>query len=461
MPLTRMSGALPSQSSALPHRKQRHPHPHPHPQQHQHHSRHRSPSYLDPASENPEAPLSRYIKELQRLLIIRPGDIAGIEFAACVAMAPLFSDSKTPLWGYLCGPASRGKSEYIMSLKQLGHLIFRDDITPASLVSGYDPDGKRRESIMAGEGDPNPGLASQLDGQCLVIHDLSAAMSKPGAASNYYAFFRAAFDGTFSREVATVGEVRVDAKFGILAGIVPSTMDMVLANSQLAGERFVSCRIGTVGRTVDDVILTGRKLFQDSRMAGGRQALQESVTVSAAEALEQGADAISEGPADADESRVDQVSRIAGRMAVLRTQPSEGTPNIPEGEQRLTQVLQKIAHMRTRLYARQAWNDNDVSFVSRVARDTLPILCTALVHRLANHQKNRGAGSTILELSTDLHRPSDIVEAQLRQWSCYGRLVREGINGRWILDPSALDDLILLGIIDGSDGNNDDDNNSR
>ena len=132
-----------------------------------------------------------------------------------------------PVWALLVGPSGSGKTELLTSLTGSDNAVFVSTLTPYALASGF------------GTGDDS--LLYQLDGNFLVVEDMSAVTELNADARNtLFSFLRSAYNGNFTRATGR-GKIEWTGKFGFVGGAVP----MMEANAKIdhsLGERFLYLR---------------------------------------------------------------------------------------------------------------------------------------------------------------------------------------------------------------------------
>lgn len=118
-------------------------------------------------------------------------------------------------------------TELLTSLTGSDQAVFVSTLTPYALASGF------------GTGDDS--LLFQLDGNFLVVEDMSAVTELNADARNtLFSFLRSAYNGSFTRATGR-GKIEWQGKFGMLGGAVP-LMEASAKVDHSLGERFLYLR---------------------------------------------------------------------------------------------------------------------------------------------------------------------------------------------------------------------------
>lgn len=132
-----------------------------------------------------------------------------------------------PVWALLVGPAGSGKTELLTSLTGSDSAVFVSTLTPYALASGF------------GTGDDS--LLYQLDGNILIVEDMSAVTELNADARNtLFSFLRSAYNGKFTRATGR-GKIEWQGKFGMLGGATLAIESARKMEGAL-GERFLYLR---------------------------------------------------------------------------------------------------------------------------------------------------------------------------------------------------------------------------
>lgn len=153
--------------------------------------------------------------------------------AVCMAVvisAPIHSD---PLWGFLVGPPSSGKTLLIHSFLNLEDKThYLSHLTRPALVSGY--------KLEDGE---DPSVLPTLRDKCLFIEDYTTVKSLPLTAQDeLYGLLRAVYNGKYDHPFGNMESRSYnDLYFSMIAGV---TNIIYRRSHSLEGERFIKLSIG-------------------------------------------------------------------------------------------------------------------------------------------------------------------------------------------------------------------------
>lgn len=150
-----------------------------------------------------------------------------------------------PVWLFLIGPSSCGKSELIMALDDCPEIYALSRLTQHTLISG---------SASAGGGDPS--LIPKLNGQVLTVKDFTGVLGMQEQARDaIFGQLRDAYDGKCAQGFGT-GAVRAyESKFGILAGATDA-IEIYLEGGTAMGERFLGWKFPHMTTTEIFKVLT-------------------------------------------------------------------------------------------------------------------------------------------------------------------------------------------------------------
>jgi ribosomal protein L37AE/L43A/CRP-like cAMP-binding protein len=162
----------------------------------------------------------------------------GFENCVAVALATVMSDSipGDPLWIYVVGAASSGKSIILTSLSGSDRVIFHSSLTPKSLVSGFNVH-------------PDPSLLPTFDGKTAVFKDGTELLTAhPDARRETFGILRGAYDGRVDREYGNGVKRNYILHFGVLMGVTDAIHG---EKNATVGERFLKYQLRDNPRHVD------------------------------------------------------------------------------------------------------------------------------------------------------------------------------------------------------------------
>jgi hypothetical protein len=138
-----------------------------------------------------------------------------------------------PLWGLIVDASGGGKTEPLRSLRDKPNAFFLSKLTDKTLKSGYrDPKNPSKD----------PSLLPKLNGQVLIIKDLSPLLSMQRNARNtIVSDLRDAYDGFTDDGYGNVGRVSYKSRFTLLAASTLAIERFASVDQEL-GERFVKFR---------------------------------------------------------------------------------------------------------------------------------------------------------------------------------------------------------------------------
>jgi len=148
-------------------------------------------------------------------------------WAVCLAVAISEKTKGEPLWIFVVGPPSSGKTVMLRSMETSERCVFQSVITPSSLVSGWrDEDGE------------DNSLIAQASGKTLIVNDYTTVLSLPSAVQEELnSILRDTYCGFFKRQYGNgVLKEYHDCQFSLIAGV---THAIHATASTMLGERFL------------------------------------------------------------------------------------------------------------------------------------------------------------------------------------------------------------------------------
>lgn len=253
-----------------------------------------------------------------------------------------------PVWGFVVGPPSAMKTEFLRWLNGLPQVYTLSRLTPHSLISGL----KGGHSLMP-----------DLDGKVLVIKDFTTVLEMDRKArEEVLSQLRDAFDGYYEGHYGSVGKLSFAAHFHVLAAVTSAIEEYYSVQSFL-GPRFLKVRVPH---------LDG---FERCLAQGGQE---DTIRKEFSHLLRRFVDRVS--PNDWMTISIPRVSELRpiveflarGRTHVSRFNGEISLAPEPEMLPRLTKQFRKLAVGRAIVYGRSEVDDSDLAFLRRVAFDTLP-----------------------------------------------------------------------------------------
>jgi len=343
--------------------------------------------------------LDKFIKVCKKYLYIKDTEYIDVTFGVIFANR---LDSE-PVWLYLVGPPSSGKTDMANALYESSEIVAVDKINKTSLVSGY---GKKKE----------PSLLPKLANKILVIKDFTAMLNmRYNDLMEVLGLLRAAYDGRLEIAFGT-GVVRCKGRFGVIA-CVTNAIDKHIGLLSDLGERFVTYRMPRISK------------FEEAKRcmkAMNNESLQEKekeISEAALRVLEQQPNPAS--ISEYDKLRILKVSQIAAlaRCSIhrdRRTQELE-IPS-PEAAIRLSEQLANLAVGIAMAREKKKVTKEEIGLVQRVA-----------VYSMS--EKRLSIMKSLLHYYPDYVTPDKLIEVMVFKFS-------EVVIRRW------LDEMMLLNLVE-------------
>lgn len=326
-----------------------------------------------------------------------------------------------PVWLMLVGAPSSGKTELLMSLKELPEVRVVGTLSEGGLLSGT----SQKERALSAQG----GLLKEIgDFGQLIVKDFTSVLSMAKSGQGpLLAALREIYDGHWTRTVGTDGgqSLAWSGKLGLVAACT-DVIDSHYSVVSSMGERFVFCRMPTLE---DD-----RACWTALEHRDQRTAMRADLSGTVGELFsgledDQTADDLDQH----DKTRLAGLARLAAkaRSHVQRDSRSRAIVYVPESEAppRLILVLaQLLRGMRTLdIPAQDRW-----SVLRHIAVSSMPSARRRVFDCLTNHSQaltrgevetaSRLPGSTAQRALEDLHAhglitPEDGGSSRHRRWS--------------------------------------------
>lgn len=334
-------------------------------------------------------------------------DTAPID--ACLAAVLTSAVPGDPLWQYLVGPPSTGKTELLRAFRWLPNTYWTSSLSPKSLVTGL-KDGH----------DALP----KLNLKTLLIKDFTMTLQmNRESRDELFGCLRDAYDGNYAKDFATVGHREYDSHFNLVA-CVTSEIENYYVVQAVLGERFLLVRTHFPPNFASD----NERDVEDMRKHLARL-VQEALTAA-------GGSPMPTLPGDA----LAEIKGLAADVAMLRasvhrdssTREIESLPE-PEGPSRLTNQFIKLAQGVARVRGKPNVTADEMVVVRRVARDTVPS-----IRRVILEAVRQGAG-TVDGIAITLQLPRRTIERRVDDLVAVGA-VRRTEQGRDERDGRQLPD---------------------
>jgi hypothetical protein len=284
-----------------------------------------------------------------------------IDMALATVIANLLPGD--PLWLFLVGPPSAGKTEVISALDDIPSIYPLSSLTPQTFASGFE----RKEMETS--------LLPRLTGKTITMKDFGTVLTMyREKKAEILAQLREIYDGKFSKDWGNGKSFRWRGKVGLLAGVT-SIIDREYSLNQILGERFLLYRIKSANaRKVARRALAQKPVDSDRR----RLALREIVaTFVAGVPLDE--------PAPLDADMLDALAALAEFTAFARSPvffDHQGDIElIPSAESpaRLAKQFAMLARALSVVRQESTLSLATYHTLVQVAQDTLPVTRRVMV----------------------------------------------------------------------------------
>lgn len=213
-------------------------------------------------------PIEKYKKKISKYLVLNESH-DYIDFVFGVVYANRL-DVK-PIWAYLIGPSSAGKTLMLDPMDGHGSIVALDTLSKASLLPGVKPGRPTKNTAkMAAKN----SVLSQANGKVLVIKDMSALLTEDyKELKSILGMLRSAYDGKFSKAFGNVGQIEIECKFGFIAAVTDAIDRHSIVDSEL-GQRFIGYRMPAISLKEERAICDAIRKNKESEL---NEALHEAM----------------------------------------------------------------------------------------------------------------------------------------------------------------------------------------
>lgn len=290
-------------------------------------------------------------------------------------------------WGSAESASSGGKSWVAKLFRVWGEseedlqVVYMDKISKSGLISAWQGDTP---------GGTDPSLLAHLDGKTLCLSDFTTFYEQEAeTVQTVLADLRQAFDGGLSKSTG-VGQIKIESHVGLLTCGVMEVMEQFFMQDATMGQRILRAKARSTTRRqkrdfadfASDVGLTAPDWLPPLQSIVARE-MDRAVKFLEEELLSD-----LSVLADIPPSWKWKANRLAELIARGRTVPKRwysGKSDILNAEEehsRLAIQLRILAWSKAALMHRSSWNAYDMVFLSRIARDSMPEPCRAVLKAL-------------------------------------------------------------------------------
>ena len=321
-------------------------------------------------------PVENYKKKISKYLVLNESH-DYVDFVWAVVYANRLDTE--PVWAYLIGPSSAGKTTILDPMNGHDSIVCIDTLSKASLLPGFTVG---RPSKSGEKKALKNSLLSMAHEKILIIQDLSPLLTEDyRELKSILGILRSAYGGKFSKSFGNIGRVEIDCRFGLIAGVTDAIDQHAVMDSEL-GQRFIGYRMPAISTkeefNICNAILNNKKSELDELLHEAAYEMLDrhperkppSITKKQSQVIMQAAIVITKARTSVKRTRYDRDPVVARpeRLARLFTQ----LINLAKG------VAMARGHKRV--------TGEDIVFVRHVAAHTL----TLDVLRLLNMFVDKG-----------------------------------------------------------------------
>lgn len=262
-----------------------------------------------------------------------------------------------PLWVFLVGPPSSGKSELIRGLGRCPSVYTLSTLTAHTFASGWEDERGKETSL----------LTRLPEGTTLAVKDFGSIQQlNPHTKAEVLQQLREIYDGSYHKEYGTGKVVHWDGRVGLIAGVTPAIEKDQAALGEL-GERFVMYRIGGNDRKA--------AALRALHLQGQEKQMREQITAIFNGVLAVDHDILQVRTTGADMETLVTLAEVLTRLRSPVTRDRARivvhTPE-PENPPRVAKALLKVVRAVASLRGHTEIEPEDMALAQRLARDSVP-----------------------------------------------------------------------------------------
>lgn len=383
----------------------------------------------NPPNGSRNSPLALTRAAYKAAMRLPPEDLMVVDWLAAFAASNLLSGSQARVWGFLTGPSGSGKTEALLPMFGLPYTYVLNTLTEKSLVSGLDKDDGVDYSSVP-----------DMDGKLVLMPEFTTVMRLPNHVSGQImAQLRTLYDGLPSGFNYGTGRKEYHVRFGVMACVTTAIDDFLATHSEL-GERFLKFRLFRSG--VDEDAILDWIAEGSERKARWRRTLNESMKALLDPLVDRQPEPFKAPSTDTGRAVLKACARVVAKTRSIGPAWKPDQLQDPETATRLMEQLKNLGYGRAIIEGRDTWNSDDLEFVKRVARDTIPLDSYYVLRALF-----RNPGRT----SSDLGRLANVSGPRtgqiLRQFR-HGGLVEQDATYHWRLSEVGQELTECSGLLD-------------
>lgn len=343
----------------------------------------------------------------------------ALELVLATAITPGLAelDESPQVWLLLVAPPSSDKTVVVQHLKNVPFVLYVDSLTENALASGY----RERDPLNRADcGKATPDLLKLIESKgirCVLIKDLTTLFSlKDDKVKKILGELQSIFDGEFVKATGTVGLLRYQTRFALMACLTPHALERHHRYMAQIGSRFLTYRMRVLTerekRHGFDMVWDSKerkaRLEQLAQLIEGYLAATASIPVSLSD----------ESPEQ--RAIIEQLATFMarGRGAILYRKTDWRDREIEsvqvEGEFRALQQLRTLARALARIHGRRSPNDHDIELLRRVALGSLPTDRAEVLDAFRNHPEGMTATICSDEIKKSVDRSRELLEELVR-----------------------------------------------
>ncbi len=294
------------------------------------------------------------VKEVANYWLYLPDDNL-IDFLVAICCSVQYSND--PLWAYIIGSPSSGKTEMLRNLYS-ARTIMVDSLTPHTLVSGLRMKGM------------DNSLFKNINNKILIIKDLTNLLSaRQEDQDQIWAQLRNSYDGFYNASFGNeAAEICYKTHYALLCGVTQA-IDMRWSIRQKLGERFLAWRLNGINKTVFKEKIDSNKNRKDEMRRTLKLYFGAIIR-----RFENSVEPLVEDAVWNDKLWALSDFVVTARSGVHRDQFSKSIDEHPEAEQppRLKEQLLLLGSVLRSIRMKKEFSCEEYKLLYKVAIDTIP-----------------------------------------------------------------------------------------
>lgn len=290
------------------------------------------------------------------------GDVSELAMAAVLNAA---RTGDAPLWLWIVGEPSAGKTETVWGVSGEPIIYSLDSLTDKAFISGF----------VSPDGSPPTDLLGELNGRCLLVKDLTPLLcGREEITRGVLGQMVSIYDGTFSRKTGTRERVEYKARFSFLGCVTGKGIERHQRYIQEMGSRLLFCRVPSLTKEEEEEGMS--RLLENGKRTGKIEDYKKLCSSYVDDLLKSGPLEIELTATQEDELKC--MARLLARGRAVSIQDDDesarsGNVRQVEGPFRILSQLRSLVIALALVHKRERATVHEMEIVRRVVLSTIPL----------------------------------------------------------------------------------------